>query len=385
MLNSSPSSLSGTRLDTGQRLPAGALIVDDGNDDHDSSSGHQQQQQRLETLMPTDQGTISNLCEAGNTTMALNAYKKTIIINNEAPICCLCPSVDLEKKLSREFFEQQRSLVIDRRTKWTGREYEEWVAIWSRLNPNHENQTSLSCATQYTLLVLDQVSGFYLRSVLTELRNNGKLKLLPYNKEKPRLPRILLLGDSISRGIRVATQQGNHWQANIQGAPGNCNAFERYQKDLKQWLGYCPWDVVQFNVGMHFHPEFPDNYTSWRDEYRRGITNVVNEIRDHSTSAHIVFALTTPSPFDSDATTPDRATCPHYDKFHKAGFVAAMNEVAISLSEELGIIINDRYSVILPVLDQYQKKCDVHYDYRGYQFIARHDWKVFSAALSLKL
>jgi acyl-CoA thioesterase-1 len=217
---------------------------------------------------------------------------------------------------------------------------------------------------------------------MTELGQN-KLGVLPYYKETPGLKRIMLLGDSVSRGIRSRTQQLFKDQANIQGAPANCMGFEKYQSGLKEWLGYCPWDLVQFNVGLHYHPEFPDNYTSWREEYRQGIIEIFKEIRAHSPSAHIVFALTTPSPFDSNATTPDKATCPHYDKFHKKGFISAMNEVAISLSQELGMIINDRYSFVLPVLEKYQNKCDVHFGVEGSKLMATEDWKLFAELLSL--
>lgn len=301
------------------------------------------------------------------------------LADTKTPECCLMTSVDIYNKFTPEFFETQRTNGLDPQTKWSGKEYEEWVQIWSKLNPNHENQTNLNCETQYKLLVLDQVHGFYLRNVLTGL-GQGKFRFLPYYDEKPNLPRILLLGDSITRGIRIQTQDLFHSKANIVGAPTNCLGFEKYRSGLPDWLGSCPWDLVQFNVGMHFHP----NVTSWEGEYLEGVREIVTTIREHSPSAQIVFALTTPSPFDSAATTPKRESCPHFNKFHKKGFVSTMNKVVMSSAKELGVIINDRYSVIQPVLATYQKKCDVHYSDGGYRFIANNDWRLFSSILKIR-
>ena len=336
----------------------------------------------LEQSMSIGQAPYTQL-ETGNTNHVMNPNSKTTIIHENTPGCCLRPSVDLEQKLTPKFFASQRNRDMANKDEWTGNEYEEWVAIKARLNRHNKNQTDLNCPAQYTLLALDHCVGNNLRTILTDLGKNGKLTWLPYYQEKPGLPRILLLGDSIARGIRSSTQQLYNGQANIQGAPTNCAGFAKYRMGLKDWLGYCPWDLVQFNVGMHFHPELLDNSTSWPEQYRKEITNIVNQIRAHSPSTHIVFALTTPSPFDSAATTPKRATCPHYDKFHKAGFATSLNDVARSLSQELGIIINDRYSAILPVLEQYQMECNIHYYGEGYEFLARQDWKFLSAALSL--
>ncbi len=294
--------------------------------------------------------------------------------------CCLRSPVDPWTKLTPEYFEKQRTRGSDFKTKWTGKEYEDWVAISSRLNPNNQSQTSLDCAAQYSLLVLDQVSGPQLRSALTDLKND-KQEFLPFAEESPGLPRILLLGDSISHGIRVQTQNLYHSQANVQGAPTNCGGFKKYER-LKDWLGSCPWDLVQFNVGMHFHPG--PKVASWHEDYEKGIRNIVTAIRAHSPSARVVFALTTPSPFDSNETMPKRGTCPDYDKFHEAGFVSSMNMVAVSLAKQLGFVVNDRYTAILPWLSMYQKECNIHYSEDGYKLLAQQDWKVFSSILSVE-
>ncbi len=301
-------------------------------------------------------------------------------VRHETYDCCLRPAVDMQYKLTPEYFEDKRKYNKYSQTNWTGNEYEEWIAISLKLNPNNMSQIHLDCNTQYSLLVLDQVSGYYLRWALTELLEmDGKIPMFPFHEEIPGLPRVLLLGDSISLGIRTEAQKLFHPLANIQGAPTNSLGFDRYTTGLSDWLGKCPWDLVQFNVGMHFHPR--KHGSSWTRTYRNGIRDIVNAIKSHSPSAHIVIALTTPSPFDSNMTFPNKASCPHYEKFHKAGFVSAMNEIAVSVAKDLGVTINDRYSFILPVLGDYQMICDIHYKDSGYQLMAEHDWEIISSIL----
>ena len=106
-------------------------------------------------------------------------------------------------------------------------------------------------------------------------------------------------------------------------------------------------NLLQFNVGQHFHS---DNMTL----YAQNLIQVVTRLREHSPGAHIVFALTTPSPFDSANTIPNRTTCSNYDRFFKAGHVSMLNKVAEQTLEPLGAIINDRYAAIHPRMGAFQ-------------------------------
>jgi hypothetical protein len=131
---------------------------------------------------------------------------------------------------------------------------------------------------------------------------------------------------------------------------------------------------VQFNVGMHFHDSNMTNYSN-------KLIRVVESIREHSPASHVLFALTTPSPFDSSATIPDMSTCKNYNRFFKAGLVQKLNHEAIVSLAEINVTINDRYSVIRPVLEQFQRPCDIHYTPEGYVLLAKHDLSVFVSIL----
>jgi len=91
-------------------------------------------------------------------------------------------------------------------------------------------------------------------------KNNSSDENIPLCEESGggRRPRVLFLGDSISRA--TFTRLVNHsWSDSVYLAEPdvNCWGFDRYfqNNSLHEWLGPCSWDVIQFNVGAHFHPE----------------------------------------------------------------------------------------------------------------------------------
>ena len=319
--------------------------------------------------------------------------------------CCYYADISLNEKFTQDFFEQQRKLN-KAVTPWKGTEYEEWITISRQIFHEDDDTfthtsnltTSASsnapataddaerhqyCRTEWQKFILGGVSGFYLRTYMTQLLThqddvNGSFRFVHDN---PDLPRILFLGDSISRGIGVETYNMFHplGIANIHGAPDNCGGFERYDSHLTQWLGICTWDVIQFNVGMHFHPKRTTaNSSTTQQQYKDSIVRIVTKLREHSPNADIVVALTTPSPYDSNDTYPDTATCKNYNLFHKGGFVTSLNKWARQLAPKLNVTINDRYQSIQPFLGKYQRPCDVHFKLEGYQHLAKQDWGVIS-------
>jgi len=295
--------------------------------------------------------------------------------------CCYTTSLkQIDGKFTDEYFINQRKSTLPS-FKWSGKEKEEWQLIRSKMM-NTSTFSVESCVAHWKFTVLDEVGGFYLRQAFTHLlkseitEGDPSFDYVPMSK----YPKCLVLGDSISRGTWVETQRiakNNSLKLSVQGAPTNCGGFANYKKRLSHWLGTCQWDVVQFNVGMHYHSL---NMTEYTDE----LTMVVEEIRAHSPTAHIIFALTTPSPFDSDATWPNKETCKNLPQFHKSGFVQTLNNAASVSLRKINVTINDRYSIIHPMLGRYQKPCDIHYTKEGYELMARHDLEIFSNILGIK-
>ena len=70
-------------------------------------------------------------------------------------------------------------------------------------------------------------------------------------KEVSGLPRVLIIGDSISLGYTPFVAQQLKGKANIIHAPGNNESTARGLEHLDAWLGPKKWDVIHFNWGLH--------------------------------------------------------------------------------------------------------------------------------------
>src|SRR5512133_119554 len=67
----------------------------------------------------------------------------------------------------------------------------------------------------------------------------------------PGLPRVLLIGDSISMGYTLPVRTLLAGKANVHRPPENCGDTARGVKSLDKWLGDGKWDVIHFNFGLH--------------------------------------------------------------------------------------------------------------------------------------
>ena len=297
--------------------------------------------------------------------------------------CCLhSVSVgDLMRQYHSDYFNQDFFYQKKKRDKWN-------VVAPHKIDGG-------TCTDYWRRLTLQETRGdFYFGAVLNELLEKEKSAIFPYWEEEPPgesvVPRALFLGDSVSRGAweRLLSSY-SHRGVHLAGAPANCYGFYhyKYQNSLLHWLGPCKWDFVQFNIGLHFHPK-PEG--DWREAYQQGLRDIVKTIHEHSPSAKIVIALTTPSPLDTNATYPlDDGSCPHLAKFHKTGFISSINDVVKSMlgggNETIPGLwgINDRYSLLAPHLIDYQLPCDVHYTALGYERMAEQDWTTLVTALNM--
>src|SRR5512137_1049512 len=70
-------------------------------------------------------------------------------------------------------------------------------------------------------------------------------------EDVPGLPRVLLIGDSISIGYTVAVRDLLKAKANVHRIPVNGASTLNGLKNLDTWLGTSKWDVIHFNWGLH--------------------------------------------------------------------------------------------------------------------------------------
>ena len=70
-------------------------------------------------------------------------------------------------------------------------------------------------------------------------------------EDQPGLPRVLLIGDSISIGYTVPVRELLKGKANVHRIPANGGPTTNGLANLKKWLGDSKWDVIHFNWGLH--------------------------------------------------------------------------------------------------------------------------------------
>lgn len=177
----------------------------------------------------------------------------------------------------------------------------------------------------------------------------GRVTAWDYVKDDPKLPRVLLIGDSVSRGYTLATRKELAGAANLHRAPENCGPTANGLKKLKVWLGEGKWDIIHFNFGIH------DRKTPLPD-YEQRLDDITTQLK--ATGAKVIWASTTPVAEGGmkDALPAD---------------LVARNEVAARVMAKHGVEIDDLYTVMLPRLREFQPPNDVHFKEPGYQFLGQ--------------
>ena len=67
----------------------------------------------------------------------------------------------------------------------------------------------------------------------------------------PGLPRVLLIGDSISMGYTLPVRELLEGKANVHRIPTERRSDEERRREHREWLGDGKWDVIHFNWGIH--------------------------------------------------------------------------------------------------------------------------------------
>jgi acyl-CoA thioesterase-1 len=187
-------------------------------------------------------------------------------------------------------------------------------------------------------------------------------------KDDPSLPRVLLIGDSISIGYTVPTRQLLEGKANVHRIPENGGPTRNGLAKLDTWLGAKQWDVIHFNWGLHdLRRDKEDKHQVPLDEYERNLRELVKRLQ--ATGAKLVWASTTPVP--AGKVNPPR----------KNEDVIAHNAAAKRIMEENGIPTDDLYTFAQPRLDKIQLPVDVHFTPQGSRALAQKVADGIQAAL----
>jgi acyl-CoA thioesterase-1 len=182
--------------------------------------------------------------------------------------------------------------------------------------------------------------------------------------DDPKLPRVLLIGDSVSMGYTIPVRQMLQGKANVHRPAANCGPTERGLDQLDKWLGKGKWDVIHFNFGLHdlkyldangkyVDPDKGKQVAS-PEVYERNLRELVARLK--KTGAKLIFATTTPVP----AGTLGRLE----------GDEVRYNQVAVKVMADNGIAIDDLHAVAVKDQKTIQKPRNVHFTPEGYKMLA---------------
>lgn len=174
-------------------------------------------------------------------------------------------------------------------------------------------------------------------------------------KDAPGLPRVLLLGDSISVGYTLPVRAALAGKANVHRAQDNCGPTSKGLEKLDTWLGKAPWDVIHFNFGLHDLKFIEEKQQVPLADYEKNLRQIVARLKQ--TGAVLVWCSTTPVP---EKCTPKRLNSD----------VLAYNAVAEKIMKENGIAIDDLYSFALPRIKEIQLPDNVHFSGDGSKTLA---------------
>ncbi len=204
------------------------------------------------------------------------------------------------------------------------------------------------------------LGAFYLPRYKKD-KADGKVTAWDYVKDDPNLPRVLLIGDSISRGYTVQVREALAGKVNVHRAPANCGSTAVGLKKLHIWLGDGKWDLIHFNFGIH-------DRNSKADDYAARLEQIVKRLR--TTGARLVWGSSTPlSGRMLDKTKSDP--------------MVRLNKTAAEVMKRHGIPIDDLYAVVKPTLATIQGPDGCHYRPAGYKILGQAVAKCILEQLAL--
>jgi acyl-CoA thioesterase-1 len=218
------------------------------------------------------------------------------------------------------------------------------------------------------LLALVFLSGLATQAIAEVKAKPKKLHhTLVQVKDVAGLPRVLLIGDSVSMWYTLPVRKMLDGKANVHRPPVNCHHTRQVLEELDSYLGGKPWDVIVFNAGGHditmrnaegaAVPPPEGKIQISLEEYKKNLATIVSRLR--TTDAKLVWVTTTPM---GEA---------YISKgFRKEEDIVTYNAAAAEIMKENGITIVDVYALTKPDTDRLLKD-GVHFTDEGSEVLAK--------------
>jgi len=217
--------------------------------------------------------------------------------------------------------------------------------------------TSIALVTGLHLSILVLISHAQPSNVLSTTAVPPQDPSLADVPDEPTLPRILLIGDSISMGYTIPVRSLLKGTANVHRIPENGGPTTNGLAKLQSWLGNAHWDVIHFNWGLHDLKIMPDGFRQVSPEaYEKNLRELVRQLK--ASKATLIWASTTPVP--EGVKNPVR---------HPTD-VSTYNAIAKKIMDEQRIAMDDIYTFSLPQLSKIQRPMNVHFTDEGSAVLA---------------
>ncbi len=193
--------------------------------------------------------------------------------------------------------------------------------------------------------------------------------------DDPNLPRVLIIGDSISIGYTLPLREALAGVANVHRPPENCQHTWLGLERIDEWLGDGKWDLIHFNWGLHdlkyvdaegerALPPEGTQVTSLED-YEANLDRLVKRLKQ--TGAKLIWRPTTPVPEGASGRFP--ADLPRY------------NRAAREVIDRHGIEVDDMNAFIAAHRISHRAPSDVHFTPGASKKLAENSAAVIRQAL----
>jgi len=208
------------------------------------------------------------------------------------------------------------------------------------------------------------------------------LFLTSLNLFAEQLPKVLIIGDSISLGYTPYVTEMLQDKAIVKHNRANAEFTGTGLQEIDSWLGNTAWDVIHFNWGLW--DIYGWRYAATKDlsvsAYESRLETLVQRLKQ--TGAQLIWGTTTP-------------VCPEAEKTMLKRFKTEAKitpaierqylDAALRVMKKYQIEIDDLHSLMAPQRAQYALGDDnVHYTEDGYKVLAKQVADTIQATLKAK-
>jgi len=168
------------------------------------------------------------------------------------------------------------------------------------------------------------------------------------NADRDNLPRVLMIGDSITRGYFSGVEKALEGQANCARlTTSRCICDPVFFEELQMVLRQYPFDVIHFNNGLHGW-----GYTE--TQYAQAFPKLLGTLQRHNPSAKLIWTTSTP--------VRQRSAVEQLDE--RTERVRKRNDIAMKFVGEKNLAVDDLFTLVIDH-PEYFSSDGVHFNNAG--------------------